>query len=76
LELHAQSPLKHYCKPHGVTKDRGKKFDALAKDLSDNFSVCARTDTREVSISSRSTTTDQHSVHDHYLHEIMAALKV
>ena len=46
---------------------------------SDIFSLCARTDTMEVSfssISSRSTTTDQHSVCDHDLNKIMAAVKV
>jgi len=53
-----------------------KKFDALAKDLRDNFSACARTDTMEVTINSSSTTTDQHSVCDHDLNEIMVALKV
>jgi len=54
-----QPRSKHYCKTHSAPKVVEKKFDSLAKNVGNNFSVYARTDTMEISISSSSATTEQ-----------------
>jgi len=77
LQILDQWPLKLHSKPDRVwQKIVEKKFNAVAKYLSNNFSLCARTDAMEVSIVSSLNITDQDRVCHHDLNKLMAALNV